>query len=232
MAVVVNSGRRGEGKTTLGVFQVDKRDTRVMIDPRGLIRRPGAIVAYTLAGFDRGLQALIDGDTDEVIFTPRPSPRMTDADLLDFYDDAFRGFSRASMAFLMENPDADLGILVDEAKFYGDITKCGSFMWIVKSCNQDNVDLVITCHRPSDIRPDLRFHINKWNLFRTTQEEDLDVIAGRATRAVVDQVQQLGAHELIIWNDDKGTSRAHRAPWTWHCELAPRGAADHILELE
>lgn len=230
--VVVNSGRRGEGKTTLAVHQVDKSPKRVMIDPRGLIRRRGAIVATSLDGFRRGLQALTDDDADEVIFTPRPSPDLDDDALLAFYNEAFRGFSRAVMAFVMEHPDARLGVLVDEAKFYGDITKCGSFMWIAKSCNPDRVDLVLTCHRPSDIRPDLRFHINKWNLFRTTQQQDLEVIAERATRAVVDQVQQLEEHHLVIWNDDDATSRVHRAPWTWHSDLAPRGDARHILELQ
>jgi hypothetical protein len=231
MALVVNIGRLKQGKTTLAVHRASQKAHRVMIDPRGLVRRPGAIVAYSADGFRRGMQALTEGDADEVVFTPRPAANLDDAQLLTFHSDAFGAFSRAVMQWTTDHPRRELAVLVDEAKFYGDITKSPSFMYVIKSCDLDRVDVIVTCHRPKDIKPDLRFHIDKWNLFRTTQEDDLDVIRERATAAVVDQVQQLGDHELVIWNDGDGTSRVHRASWTWFSELSPRGAAAHILEL-
>jgi len=220
--LVGSSGRRQQGKTTLAVHIADNVDRRFFLDPRQLIRRPGAVVVRSGAALHRVMPQLADGELSEVVYSP------TEQNL----SDAFDAFARELRAWTVDHPDIELAALVDEASFYGKLEESEAFMYAVKCCDPEQLHILLTCHRPSDLHPDVRALLNRWCIFRTTQEHDIDVIRKRCKGDVVDQVQQLGEREFIEWNDDDGTYDVHRHPYIWYTELSLPGADRSILVVQ
>jgi len=222
--LIGNFGRRSQGKTTLGVYSLDKLDRRAVLDPRGLIRRSGAIVLHSAARLSEAFDALAAGEVDEIVYSPTENHRQ-----------AFERFALELKRWVIEYPDLAIAVLIDEASFYEVLdpratpNQRATFMYVLKSCDVDGFNLVITCHRPSDLAPDIRGLMNRWCLFRTTQEHDLQVIRERCTAVVCETVTTLNDREFVAWNDDDASAEVNRAPFVWYSDLAPKGAT--YLEL-
>lgn len=208
------------GKTTFAVHVADKVDRRLMLDPRQMIRRPGAVVVRSASALRRVMPQLADGDIDELVYSPTED-----------LPEAFNAFAM-ELRELATVKDGELAVVVDEASFFGAIEENRAFMFAVKCCDPERLHILLTCHRPSDLHTDIRALLNRWVIFRTTQEHDLDVIRRRCKADVVDLVQTLGDREFVEWNDDDGTYEPHRHPYIWHTELSMPGADRSILVVQ
>lgn len=220
--LISSTGRMGMGKTTLAMNIAERVDRRVVIDPKRKIRRFGATVAKTARGLHAVMPALADGDVDEVVYSP------SEIDL----QSAFAAFAGELRTWSLEHPDLEIAAVIDEASFYGDLSANDALMYSVKCSDHERLHVILTCHRPTEIPTDLRAVMNRWCLFRTTQEHDLEVIRRRCSADVVDLVQQLEDRQFVEWNDDDGTYDVHRHPYVWHTELSPRGAERSILYVQ
>jgi hypothetical protein len=221
--LIGNFGRRSQGKTTLAVYSLDKLDRRAVLDPRSLIRRPGAIVLRSATRLAEAFDALAAGEVDEIVYSPSENHRA-----------AFEAFAAELKRWILENPDLELGVLIDEASFYAVLdprappSQRETFAYVLKACDLERFHLVITCHRPADLAPDIRALMNRWCLFRTTQEHDLAVIKERCTAAVVAVVTTLADREFVAWNDDDASAEVNRAPFVWYSDLAPAAAGEYL----
>lgn len=209
------------GKTTLALYIADKVDRRLMLDPRKMIRRPGAVVVRTAAALRRAIPSLVDGEFVEVVYSP-----------IENLSDAFPAFAAELRTWVTEHNDLELAVLIDEARSFGNLADDESFMFSVTTCNPETFHILLTCHRPSQLHPDVRALLNRWCIFRTTQEHDLDVIRKRCKAEVVDLVQQLDDRQFVEWNDDDGTYEVHRYPFIWQTDLSLPGADRSILFLQ
>lgn len=220
--LIGNFGRRFQGKTTLAVWVLDQCERRAVLDSRGLVRRPGAVVVRSAGRLREAFDALAAGDCSEVVYSP-----------LESHGVAFAAFASELRRWVVEFPNLPLGVLVDEASFYKGLDDDdGPFMFVVKTCDVDDVTIILTCHRPTDLPVDIRALLNRWALFRTTQEHDLDAVRRRCGSDVADLVQQLADREYVEWNDDDGSYEVNRSPFIWSTPLAPAGAESRILVLQ
>lgn len=208
------------GKTTLAVHIADKVDRRLMLDPRRIIRRPGAVVVRTADALRRAMPSLLDGDCLEVVYSP-----------LETLPDAFAAFAGELREWVTRNDGVELATVIDEAQSVA-LQENPAFMYALTSCDIDTFHILLTCHRPSQLHPDIRALLNRWCIFRTTQEHDLDVIRKRCKADVVDVVQQLEDRQFVEWNDDDGTYEVHRYPFIWQTDLSLPGADRSILFLQ
>lgn len=220
--LIGSTGRRLMGKTTLAMHIAERIDgARLVLDPRRLIRRPGAVVARSAAALHRAIPQLRSGEFPEVVYSPTED-----------LPEAFAAFAAELRAWAADPPEGiDLAAVIDEASFYGALEANADFMFAVKCSDPATFHLVLTCHRPSDLPPDVRALLNHWCIFRTTQEHDLDVIRRRCTADVVTLVQRLSDRSFVDWNDDDGTYDLHTHPAIWHTVLTVPDAADSILDL-
>jgi hypothetical protein len=225
---VGNFGRRFQGKTTLGVYMLDQHSPRrALLDPRAMIRRPGAVVVRSSAQLRRAFDGLAYDDCDEVVYWPTEE-----------HSAALNAFSIELRRWVLEFPDLELGALVDEATFYGrpgskgSLDQCAPFTFAVKSCDLKKHHIVVTAHRPKDVSADLRALMNRFCIFRTTQEHDLAAIREHCDGDVADIARTLGDREFVKWDDDKGTYEVNRAPFVWKTELTVPGAERSSLVLQ
>lgn len=216
------TGRMWMGKTTLAMNIAERCERRLVIDPKGKIRRFGATVATTASGLRRAMEALAEGDIDEVVYSP------TDDNL----EKAFAPFAVELRAWSFDHPELEIAGVVDECAFYGDLSKNLAFTRAVKCSDHDLLHILLTCHRPTEIPYALRGLLNRWCLFRTTGDDEVEAVRRHCGRAVADLVQQLDGREFIEWNDDDGTYEHHRHAYIWHTDLKPRGAEPSILYVD
>jgi hypothetical protein len=224
--LIGNFGRRQMGKTTLAIYMADKVDRRALLDPRALVRRPGAVIVRSARRLREAFDALAAGDCDEIVYTP-----------VDEHRAAFNAFASELRRWVIEYPALDLAVVIDEASFYEVLdprlppASRADFNFAIKSCDLDRVHVIVTCHRPADLAPDVRALMNRWCLFRTRQEHDLAVIRERCDAAVVDAVQDLADRHFVMWDDDAAEWELNDAPFVWRVDVAPRGAAAHLVEI-
>jgi len=213
-------GRRYQGKTTLAINVADDVERRAILDPRGLVRRPGAVVVRSVGALRQAFAALADDDFAELVYTP-----------IESHPFAFEAFAAELRRWIVEHPDLELAVVVDEASFYGALDGFDDFMFAIKSCDVERFTTVITVHRPTELAVDVRALLNRWAIFRTTQEHDLDVVKKRCGADVAALVQELTDREYVEWDDDDGTYDVNRSPFIWYSELTPPGAERSILVL-
>ena len=203
--IYINLGRRELGKSTLALFMVLKLRKRAILDPRRMIRRTGERIEYvtTIAEMRDALQAMVfDDESDEVIYQP----------VEDDLDDAFEQFTRALKAIVIQLPESELGIFIDEASFYN--LETPTFMWLAKCSLRDYTHIIVTAHQPKDIPTGLRAIADHWFIFYTTQETDLAKIAEKSPDAAR-EAKRLKGRAYVHWDDTKAKLAINSNPDSW-----------------
>lgn len=196
-------GRRVQGKTTLGYWLARKTPTCVVFAPR-----PDVLESHRALPNAVGLFELLDS-APEIIIKPPVAVIPT-----------FEETCGELRAWLELNPDEEISLLVDEARFIKSTENISeSFDWLLRFTNPKKVNVILTAHRPVDVSVDIRAIADFWFIFHTTQEHDLKVIAERCGNAVADEVRHLEDGQLVIWNDARGVSRKHTDRALWYVPI-------------
>lgn len=204
-------GRRVQGKTTLGYYITQRATTRVVFDPRALVRPAHAALVERTADIDAAIAELRAPDRRFAEVVVRP------ASLLSGFERLTRQLDR----WRADDPAASFTILVDEFRFLKSAPpeRMEAFDRLLRMSDPARVHIVLTCHRPLDVPTDIRSIADHWLLFRITQEHDLRVIAERSYRASL-HVQRLDPRHYVHWDDQRDEAadnpRTHRRPDLWH----------------
>lgn len=204
-------GKRGQGKTTLGVYLARKSgERRFIFDPREMITpsRNGFAVRGTGTVIMQGVDQVIEGDEGMREIVVRPT--------LDVQA-AFQTLVNELYQWLKAEPLARFTLLVDEIRFIKDL-QTPQFEWLLRCSQPDRVHVILTCHRPTDIPTDIRAIADNWLVFRMTQEHDLKTLAERS-QAAARAARHLGAREFVHWDDAAGDHTLHRRADRWHVPL-------------
>jgi hypothetical protein len=129
----------------------------------------------------------------------------------------FEQVSRELKAWIREGSAPPLAFVVDELRFVD--TKAEAFDWLTRCATREQIMIVGTAHRPSDVTVDLRAIVDVWCLFAMTQEHDLRVIEERCSIATAQLVRRLRPREFVVWDDTNGTRHLYRDPAAWHVPL-------------
>lgn len=213
-------GRKEQGKTTLAYHMAAKLPRRLVFDSRGLIRRPGAAVARTMDGLEKGVGALADGEIAEVVYTPRDPLKTI----------AFPEFATQVRGWVDMTPDLELAVFVDELTFVNILDP--DFEWAMKCCRADRMHFFLTCHRPADVPVDIRALADYWYLFAAHQEHDRAVIEERCSTAAALRVARLTDRQYVTWDDRHATLADGAAPGDWYVDLSPGGPVAAPLDLD
>ena len=197
-------GRMGQGKSTVAYDIALKSDTRVIVDPREQFHTTSDVIPDGAALYD-----MLD-NREEIIVRP----------YLDL-EDSFTSAMDETSLWIRNNPGEKLAVLADEARILKlTDTEYQSFDWIVRSAGRENLDVIITAHRPSDIPVNIRAIAHYWFIFHTTQEHDLKVISERAGDDAGEAVRHLHDRQIVVWNDSIGQWRIHSDPKSWYHDLS------------
>jgi len=201
--IYFNLGRRRVGKTTLARYMAVAKRPQLVIDPRAQWEpAPGAVI------FSDCVSAK---DTEEILDTLDAGQ---DAIVQpEHLEESVGRLAVVSRTYLMDEefPGRTLSIIGDECGLY----HLREWSWMMRCSPYDRVSIILTAHRPRDIDPTVRALGDVWNIFRTTQEHDLDVIESRCGDAVRAQVGTLGNYEFVSWNDAIGEMTIHKNPAAW-----------------
>lgn len=201
-------GRREQGKTTLAVYMAAKVPSRMVFDPRGMIRRPGAVVVHTADELGGAMDALRDDEVAEVVYTP----------VEDDLQAAFGAYSDELRLWIVERPHKKLVALVDEISFVS--LDVPAFQWALRCSPRDRIHIILTCHRPADVPVSVRTITDMWVLFPARQEHDLEVIRRRCSPEVAERVTKLQARQFVVWDDATASSRVYDDPSAWYLPLS------------
>jgi hypothetical protein len=196
-------GRREQGKTTLAYHLILQKETRVIVDPRGQFGTTSDVLPD-----ENGLYELLD-DRSEIVIKPEREPRRV-----------FSEVAAVCREWLRDNPGAQFAFLLDEARIFDTPSAIPEdFEYLLRMAPRDEVDVVLTAHRPSDVSVDIRAIADFWLIFQTTQEHDLRVISERCGDTVAETALTLPQHAVIIWNDAKGASRVSYDSEIWRHDI-------------
>jgi hypothetical protein len=200
-------GRREQGKTTLALYLTRRERARVVFDPRGLVPSPRRVTSAieVRSSFD-DLWVASKRATTQVVITPETSVQPM--------------FERTSSEVKrwVREPGADpIAYVVDELRFVDPNTD--AFDWLCRCATRQQVIIVATAHRPTDVPTDLRAIADVWCLFQTTQEHDLDLIETRCSVQVRNAVAKLKPREFVVWDDTRGLMDRHIDPTLWYVPL-------------
>jgi len=206
--IILDIGRRGQGKTTLALYLARKSTRRFVFDPRGLVEQTPGIRLKTSSPtlISQGVDQVVDGDVPELILTPTLEPQK-----------AFNALLNELYEWLKRDPKASFALVVDELRFLPDL-ETDQFEWLLRCSQPDRVHVILTCHRPADIPVNIRAIADQWLIFRVTQEHDLKVISERSERAAK-AVRYLEKREFVAWDDATGEFKVFRRPDQWFVPL-------------
>lgn len=211
MSIRLVVGRKEHGKTTLAYYMARKFARLACFDPRGLIRRPGALVARTVDSCSGGFDSLAQpgaGGYIELAYTPDE----------DFRREAFPHFAREVRRWVYERRALPLAVLVDEITF---VDVAGDdFDQAIKACDAGVHHFFLTCHRPIDVPTNVRALADFWYLFAIHQEHDLEVIRARCSPEAAEAVRRLSGRSVVGWDHLSGV-RTYENPAAWYVNLAP-----------
>lgn len=211
--ITVIIGFTGQGKSTLA-YRVSTRSTnggpsttRVIFDPRKQFETTSDVLPDS-----NGLYELMD-DRYEVIVRPGRGEAV---------EENFDHTSKVIADWIEDNPHENISVLVDEGRLVGLNAKLVSlhFDWILRSAREGSpVDVVITCHRPVDVHPDIRAIANRLVFFRVMLPGDLDAIEEQCGPEVAAQVKNLLDRQFITWNNSRQQWRKVDRPETWYVPI-------------
>jgi hypothetical protein len=212
-------GRRETGKTTLAMYGARAgAPRRLVFDPSDRIFSRAGLKAYDLDELTAAYAALDDGDTPEVIYTPR-----AEGIALGFHE-----FSDLVYLHTTAHRSRNLAVVIDESALVQDAIEdpespmSKAMTW----SERRRVHFFLTCHQPKDIPTRKRAITDYLVFFHTTQEHDLKVIRERCSEAFADRVSKLKPYRFLIWDDQRGAEKAARLePRDWKIDLSPRDDA-------
>lgn len=199
-------GRRKRGKTTLGVYMMRKGPSRVMFDPRGMVKASdgspveGQALPHRVRKYD-GLEVAMDmlaeGSLQEVVYTPNENSLVT----------PFQTFC-SELKRWVDHPDTSarrLSVLVDELGWLEVSHRDNATLRrVLRSCEPDLFNVFLTCHRPIDVPVNTRSIADFWIMFHCVQEHDLDVIRERCGELTATRVQSLTGRSFVCFDDAEG----------------------------
>ncbi len=201
--ITLSLGRREQGKTTLAYFVALKMPTRVVFDPRKQFK-----TSQTISLDGMGLYEELDSKA-EVIVQP-----------VFGVQEVFRQTCDEVMQWITDNPGEPVALLVDEARFVDTPSFIpDSFDFLMRCTSREDMNIIMTAHRPVDISVDIRAIADFWAIFHTTQEHDLKVIAERCGNEVADIVAALPPRHVVMWDDSTGTYNVYREPDKWFADI-------------
>lgn len=205
--ITIIIGFTGQGKTTLAEYVSRRCTTRLKFDPRMQFDTTSDILHN-----EAGLYELLD-DRYEVIVQPGRGVSV---------EEDFDAVCNVLAEWIEDNPGENVCLLVDEGRLVGLDAKDVSpnFDWILRSARENSpVSVIITCHRPVDVHPNIRAIANRIVLFRVMLPGDLDTIEDQCGPVVVAEVKKLVDKEFITWNNSRQQWRKVSDPTTWRVEL-------------
>lgn len=205
--IVVIIGFTGQGKSTLAQFLAQRSDTRCVFDPRLQFHTTDDIIPN-----EGGLYDLLD-DRWEVIVQPGRGVAV---------EEDFDAVCRVLADWIEDNPGETVCLLADEGRLIGLDAKTPSlhFDWILRSARENSpISVIITCHRPVDVHPNIRAIANRLIFFRVMLPGDLDTIEGQCGPEVVSEVRKLVDKEFITWNNSRQQWRKISNPASWKVNL-------------
>jgi hypothetical protein len=205
--ITVIIGFTGQGKTTLAEFISQRATTRLKFDPRLQFHTTDDVLQN-----ENGLYELLN-DRYEVIVQPGRGVAV---------EEDFDAVCRVLADWIEDNPHENVCLLVDEGRLVGLNNKSGSlnFDWILRSAREGSpIDVIITCHRPVDINPNIRAIANRLVLFRVMLPGDLDLIEEQCGPTVAEEVKKLVDKQFITWNNSRQTWRKITDSASWKVDL-------------
>jgi hypothetical protein len=196
-------GRRTRGKSTLAYAIALQSDTRVIFDPRRQFGTTDDII------FEPGFLYESMSDRSEIIVQPHEEISVIfERVCFEIYD------------WIDDNQTEVLAFLVDEVRFLDTPGKSyPNFEKVLRFCDPEKVNVILTCHRPVDISVDIRAIADFWCMFQTTQEHDLSIIYQRCGQECANAVRDLRGKEFILWNDGEGTFTKKMDSSSWFVDI-------------
>ena len=208
-------GRRKKGKTTIARHLSLKTEQRVSIDPRGLLPRDSTIVVTS----GTGVRGALLHHTPDVTLVPRRDTQQDYEVAIDAVAD-----------YVEREQPRSLTVLIDETRFIPDLLT-GGLDWILRCADPDCVNVIMTCHRPVDIKTDIRAIADHWLLFHMTQEHDLKVVEEKGGIKARNLVTRLPDRHFVDWNDAEGVITVYSDPSAWYTPLRSTGEPRNAPEL-
>lgn len=205
--ITVIIGFTGQGKSTLASFVSRRSTTRAIVDPRGQFHTTDDILPDS-----EGLYELLDDRYEIIIRAGRGTA----------VEENFDDTCKVIADWIEDNPHEQICILCDEGRLLGLESKGVSlhFDWILRSAREgSNIDVVITCHRPVDVNPNIRAIANRLVFFRVMLPGDLDTIEEQCGPQVREEVKKLLDRQFITWNNSRQQYRKVTDSDSWKVPL-------------
>lgn len=210
-------GRRETGKTTLAMYGARHTNRRRLVfDPSNRIfPAAGGVKVYDVDELVQAYGALLAGDCNEVIYTPR----------VDGVRQGFFDFSEVVHVHVDQQKRRGLSVVIDEAALVDkqlddpDHPISKAMTWARRERNH----FFLTCHQPKNIPTSKRAITDLLIFFRVTQEHDLEVIRDRCSDAFAAKVARLQPLHYLVW-DDQQTKELPvlLTPPQWKLDLSER----------
>lgn len=202
------SGRRKQGKSTLGRFIAGRTRSRVIIDPRGDMHSDFAAIVERTDDIHRAINELqrTDRRFEEVIITPRHMRA------------AFVATTGALNDWRARDPFARFALLLDEWRLIESRLRPADledFEYLIRASDVDRQHVIFTCHRPIDMHPDIRAIMDHWLIFRMTEANDVKAIERLSVRAAL-RAQRIGPREYVHLDSRENESDSNPHTFTAH----------------
>lgn len=206
-------GRRKKGKTTLARYLSLRTQQRVSIDPRGLLPRESTFIVSD----GRSAETALQNNVPDITLVPR---RDTQHD----YERTIEAVANS----IEKHPPLSFTLLIDETRFIPDLLTSG-LDWILRCSDPECINIILTCHRPQDVKTDIRAIADNWLMFQMTQQHDIKVVEGKSEHAAR-LLPRLPDRHFIDWNDAEGKLTVFSDPKTWYVPLRSVGTHEERAE--
>lgn len=208
--IIIIIGFTGQGKTTLAEYLSRRSTTRLKFDPRMQFHTTDDILPNA-----SGLYELLD-DRYEVIVQPGRGAEVKET---------FNETCGVLADWIEHNPEEVVSFVADEARLIGLQNENVSlnFDWILRSAREGSpITVIITCHRPVDVHPNIRAIANRIIFFRVMLPGDLDTIEDQAGPEVREAVRNLVDKQFVTWNNSRQQYRKISDANSWKVDLERR----------